>query len=114
MEAKPPPPPKPNPAGAPPPVPKIDTRSSSGFVDVPESKLAAAGVWEKTSVAARPEGCCPSIAGVSSKSLDKQVTSIFEQQRPDQRHTVDSPLVVQRQLFVMLFELIIAHPTNCV
>jgi hypothetical protein len=37
------------------PPPKIETRSSSGLVDVPEIKLAAAGL-EKISVAARPVG----------------------------------------------------------
>lgn len=53
------------PAGAPP--PKIETRSSNGLLDVPERRLAAAGVDDKTSVAARPEGW-PFIAGASSKS----------------------------------------------
>ena len=36
--------------------PKIDTRSSSGLLDVPARRLAAAGVCAKTVVAARPEG----------------------------------------------------------
>jgi hypothetical protein len=48
------------------PPPKIETRSSSGFVEVPEIKLAAAGL-EKISVAAKPDGR-PSVAGSSSKS----------------------------------------------
>jgi hypothetical protein len=49
--------------------PKIDTRSSRGLLEVPDSKLAAA-VCEaggSTVVAASPEGA-PSSAGVSSKS----------------------------------------------
>jgi hypothetical protein len=48
-------------------APNIDTRSSSGLVDVPARRLAAAGVRESASVAARPEG--PFSAGTSSKSL---------------------------------------------
>jgi hypothetical protein len=48
--------------------PNIDTRSSSGLVDVPARRLAAAGVRERASVAARPEGT-PFSAGTSSKSL---------------------------------------------
>ena len=56
---------------SPPPEPKIDTRSSRGLLDVPARRLAAAGVCDSTSVAARPLGC-PSRAGASSKSLKKK------------------------------------------
>lgn len=61
------------PAFPPPPTPlalippNIETRSSSGFVEVPDSKLAAAVDEGKICVAARPEGC-PSWVGPSSKS----------------------------------------------
>jgi hypothetical protein len=48
--------------------PNIDTRSSSGLLDIPDMRLAAAGVCVSTSVAARPDGC-PSIDGSSPKSL---------------------------------------------
>ena len=37
-------------------LPKMETRSSSGLLDVPASRFAAAGVCEKMVVAARPEG----------------------------------------------------------
>lgn len=37
--------------------PKIDTKSSNGFVDVPDRKFAAAGDEGRICVAARPEGC---------------------------------------------------------
>ena len=47
-------------------LPKIDTRSSNGLVEVPASKFAAAGVDVRV-VAARPDGW-PSSAGASSKS----------------------------------------------
>jgi hypothetical protein len=70
------PPPAPDRAkGVPPPVlsptppPNIDTKSSKGLVDVPANKFTAAGVWAKTCVAAKPEGCPSTIA--SSKSLAK-------------------------------------------
>jgi hypothetical protein len=57
---------------SPPPEPKIDTRSSRGLLDVPARRLAAAGVCDSTSVAARPLGC-PSRAGASSsKSLKRK------------------------------------------
>jgi hypothetical protein len=52
------------------PEPKIDTRSSSGLLDMPDIKLAAAGVRVSTSVAASPDGC-PSTARSSPKSLRK-------------------------------------------
>lgn len=46
----------PSPLPLPKPVPpNIDTRSSKGFVEVPASRLAAAGVAGSV-VAARPEG----------------------------------------------------------
>lgn len=63
-----PPPPPPVPF-----VPKMDTRSSNGLLDVPERRLAAAGVCERTSVAARPEGW-PFVVDISSssKSLRKR------------------------------------------
>lgn len=48
-------------------LPKMETRSSSGLLDVPESRLAAAGVEVSTVVAARPEGW-PSLVGSSEKS----------------------------------------------
>ena len=50
------------------PLPNIETKSSRGLLEVPARRFAAAGVCEKTSVAARPEGC-PLDAGASSKSL---------------------------------------------
>ena len=37
-------------------LPKMETRSSSGLLDVPARRFAAAGVCEKMVVAARPEG----------------------------------------------------------
>ena len=46
--------------------PNIDTRSSKGFVEVPASKFAAAGV-DVSVVAASPDGWLSS-AGASSKS----------------------------------------------
>jgi len=71
---RPPRPPSPIPLSTPPPLipeppipPNIDTRSSSGLLDVPARRLAAAGVEDKTSVAPSSEGC-PSGDGASSKS----------------------------------------------
>lgn len=55
-------PPIPMPPPPPPTFPNIETRSSNGLLEVPESKLAAAGVVERTCVAASPDGC-PSVAG---------------------------------------------------
>ena len=52
----------------PPALPKINTKSSKGLVDVPANKPAAAGVCAKTCVAANPDGC-PSVPVESSKSL---------------------------------------------
>ena len=37
-------------------LPKMETRSSSGLLDVPASRFAAAGVDARTVVAARPDG----------------------------------------------------------
>ena len=49
-------------------LPKIDTRSSSGLLECPESRLAAAGVLATAKdVAARPEGCDSSGDAGSSK-----------------------------------------------
>ena len=48
-------------------LPKMETRSSSGLLDVPASRFAAAGVEARTVVAASPDGCC-SPATSSSKS----------------------------------------------
>jgi hypothetical protein len=54
------PPPNPNGAGVELPIdallPNIETRSSRGLEEVPDSRLAAAGVCARTSVAARPDG----------------------------------------------------------
>lgn len=49
-------------------LPNIDTRSSSGLLDVPERRFAAAGVDASTAVAAIPEGCCSSDVGSSKLS----------------------------------------------
>lgn len=66
-----PPSPSPMPPLALPPIlvelPNIETRSSRGLLDVPDSRLAAAGVDDRTSVAASPDGW-PSVDGASSKS----------------------------------------------
>jgi len=48
--------------------PKMDTKSSRGLLDVPASRFAAAGVFARTSVAAKPDGW-PSNPVESSKSL---------------------------------------------
>lgn len=58
---------KPAPTPSDPILPKIDTRSSSGFAEVPDRKFAAAGVDGRICVAASPEGC-PSCALLSPKS----------------------------------------------
>ena len=49
-------------------LPNIETRSSSGLLDVPASKFAAAGVDANTVVAARPDGFCWPASGLSSTS----------------------------------------------
>lgn len=49
--------------------PKMDTRSSSGLLDVPASRFAAAGVDASTVVAARPDGWPPS--GASSEKSSR-------------------------------------------
>ncbi len=54
-----------------PPLPKIETRSSSGLLDVPASRPTAAGVCASTCVAARPDGW-PSRLVASSKSLRRE------------------------------------------
>lgn len=56
-------------------VPNIETNSSRGFIEVPERRLAAAGIWDRTCVAASPDGC-PSIFVESSKSLRKKRPSV--------------------------------------
>jgi hypothetical protein len=84
-------PPKPKPprgllvagvAGAREAPPNMETRSSRGLLDVPASRLAAAGVFDNISVAANPEGC-PSAEGASSKSLEANIKSVESSERRD-------------------------------
>ena len=46
-------------------LPKIETRSSSGLLDVPANRFAAAGVEARAAVAAMPDGSCSSVVGSS-------------------------------------------------
>ena len=48
--------------------PNIETRSSNGLLDVPDSRFAAAGVAARAAVAAMPDGCCSSDVGSSKLS----------------------------------------------
>ena len=49
-------------------LPNIDTRSSRGLAEVPEIKDAAAGVFAKSAVAAKPTGALREAESESSKS----------------------------------------------
>lgn len=100
----------------PPPPPKIDTKSSSGLLDVPARRLAAAGVLDSTSVAARPDGW-PSNPVASSKSLDGK--NIQRQGREkivcldESGPTVSSRPVVQQRRFAEPFESRIDRHRGC-
>lgn len=56
-------------------LPKIDTRSSRGLLDVPASNFAAAGVDAKTVVAASPDGCCKLASGLSISSKSRRFSA---------------------------------------